>query len=60
MVDYDGNVYRWVQISEQAWMAQNLAATHYSSGERILDGSRVDPSSIDQFSKYHFVYEGDP
>jgi uncharacterized protein (TIGR02145 family) len=58
VVDYDGNVYRWVKIGDQAWMAQNLAATHYSSGEPIPDGTRVDFRSIDQSSKYRFVYEG--
>lgn len=35
VTDYDGNVYNWIGIGEQAWMAENLMVTHYSNGKSI-------------------------
>ncbi len=32
VTDYDGNVYRAVQIGSQCWMAENLRTTHYADG----------------------------
>ena len=35
VIDYDGNVYRIVQIGSQTWMAENLRSSHYSNGDAI-------------------------
>lgn len=34
-VTIDGKIYHTVRIGTQVWLAQNLAATHYSNGEAI-------------------------
>lgn len=35
VTDYDGNVYRAVQIGSQCWMAENLRTTHYADGRGL-------------------------
>jgi len=58
LIDYDGNVYPIVTIGEQAWMQQNLKATHYSDGtpiQKIENSSEMEGLSLD--SKAYFYYD---
>lgn len=38
ITDIDGNVYPYVQLGTQAWMAANLRTTHYQNGDPITNG----------------------
>ena len=35
VTDFEGNLYKWVRIGDQVWMAKNLRATKYSDGTAI-------------------------
>ena len=35
VTDYDGNMYKWVRIEDQVWMAENLKTSHYADGSAI-------------------------
>jgi uncharacterized protein (TIGR02145 family) len=35
VTDFDGNIYKTVQIGDQVWMAENLRTTHYSDGSAL-------------------------
>ncbi len=39
VTDYDGNIYRTVQIGNQCWMRENLRTTHYADGTEIPAGN---------------------
>jgi uncharacterized protein (TIGR02145 family) len=35
LVDYDGNLYKVIQVGDQVWLAENLKVTHYRYGTSI-------------------------
>jgi len=62
VVDYDGNVYRTVQIGDQIWMKENLKTTHYADGvviPNITDNSEwgaLENNSTDKAFCYYDNY----
>ena len=52
--DYDGNIYKTIQIGNQVWMAENLRTTHYSNGDAI---SSTSPSTLNISSKPYPHFE---
>ncbi len=50
ITDYDGNIYKTVQIGSQCWIAENLRVTHYADGRSILMGH--EPSTTTAYCYY--------
>ena len=44
LMDYDGNIYKTVQIGQQCWMKENLRTTHYTDGNTIPAGTMTSDS----------------
>ena len=58
LTDYDGNIYKTVQIGTQCWMKENLNTTHYADGTPLVDGTGI--PTIDITTKYWFNYDDNP
>ena len=56
ITDYDGNIYKTVQIGNQLWMKENLKTTHYADGTALIDGTGAGDISGDYTTKYCFAY----
>jgi len=58
--DFDGNIYRTVQIGNQLWMASNLRTTHYADGTpiQVLE-SDSDWEALDLDDKAYCYYDND-
>ncbi len=59
VLDYDNNEYDVVIIGNQAWMAENLKAIHYASGDEMVDGKEADQIWGDSTTRYYFSYDND-
>jgi len=56
----DGNVYNWVQIGDQVWMAENLKTTHFANGTAIpLVNSNATWDALTATSKAYCWYNDD-
>jgi uncharacterized protein (TIGR02145 family) len=59
VTDYDGNVYKTVQIGNQCWMKENMKAIHDADGTPLLNGTGV-PAGIGLPKRYWFNYADNP
>ncbi|MCK4751455.1 MAG: fibrobacter succinogenes major paralogous domain-containing protein, partial [Bacteroidales bacterium] len=59
LADYDGNVYPFVDIGSQTWMAENLKVTHYNNGIAIpiIEGATEWPNINEDSVKAYCWYE---
>lgn len=55
----DGQLYKWVKIGNQIWMAENLCASKYRNGDEIGTTTPADKSILTEINpKYQWAYEG--
>jgi uncharacterized protein (TIGR02145 family) len=58
--DFDGNLYKTVQIGNQCWMRENMKTKHYSNGDTLVDGTGVGYYDPFDATKYWFDYANNP
>ncbi len=59
VTDYDGNVYRLIQIGSQLWIGENLKVSHYLDGTSIPHVQSNTDWSTSTYGSYCF-YSNDP
>ena len=55
VLDFDGNMYRTVQIGTQCWMRENLRSTHYANGSAIT-GMTAPNNNSSLVATYGYLY----
>lgn len=54
LTDIEGNVYPWVKIGKQRWMAENLRTTTYADGS-LIPSTAVSDSYMSLFGKMYTI-----
>ena len=58
--DFEGNLYKTVQIGSQCWMRENMKTRCYSNGDTLVNGTGAGYYSDEDTTKYWFDYDDNP